>query len=228
MPSDDRNSPKPKIRKHAFSEIDQTPTGPGLYAWYAITTIGRRDWEPDVNDKGADKGRENLRRLLAKHTCRFAGAELHITAKSSFEKKWHGKLISDESIGGDLTKWVPPDVLSDPKLRGAFSNALSATTPQLAAPLYIGKAICLNTRLRYHRDKISRLQRRRSDEQIPNPKEFAERAVNLGFNDSTLEVYTWDLSEFSNEGFSNAQLESVALAIETLLNRWHRPLLGRS
>ena len=233
--------PPPRVGKHSFRDIDDAPNGAGVYAWYAIAPIGRRDWEQNVIN-GHDTGAEAFLKLLSTHTKRFANVTLSVSATSSFTTNWQGSL-EDQSIAAlatllqgnaasDANEKSLTTTINSCQLREIFANTLNHSSPTLASPLYIGKAKCLNTRLRKHRDRISVLQQRciADPSYLSLPPEtniFADRAVRLGLDDSTLEVHTWDLTPYLQRGFSMKDLSHIARSLELLLNRWHRPLLGR-
>jgi hypothetical protein len=231
----------PTLSKYAFRDVAEAPKGPGVYAWYAKAPIGPRDWQPCISD-GRDQGVDNFMRLLASHTLRFANVNLRVTADSSFDTSWEGTLkdtamdMLAQMLGGMTTTDEEEStfryVVHDAELRKVFASVLTNTTPAVAAPIYIGKSKHLSQRLQDHTSRISLLLKRcRLDrdylDRLPEHDEFADRAVKTGFNDETLEVYTWDLEQYRDLGFSDEQLHAIAVSLEFLLNRWHRPLLGR-
>ena len=232
---------RPQVRRYPFHDIDQSPVGPGIYAWYAVAPIGRRDWEPCVRGTH-DHGIDNFLRVLANHTRRFAQIKLRVTAQSSFDTNWEG-ILEDTAIESlaQLLQGLATTVeeestfrsaIRDPQLRELLATVLNVATPTIASPVYIGRAKCLRSRLKDHTDRISLLHRRCNDDptyraRLPERDLFADRAVKTGFSDGTLEVHTWDLIAFRDAGFTDDQLTAIAISIELLLNRWHRPLLGR-
>ena len=232
---------QPRVLRFAFHEIDQSPLGPGIYAWYAVAPIGRRDWEPCVRGS-RDHGIDNFLRLLANHTRRFSQIKLRVSAQSSFDTEWKG-ILEDTAIEslaqmlhGQATTVEEQstfhDTIHNPRLRELFATLLNIASPTIAAPVYIGRAQCLRSRLKNHSDRISILLHRCADDssyqdRLPEKDVFADRAVKTGFTDSSLEVHTWDLIKFRDDGFTDEQLTAIAISLELLLNRWHRPLLGR-
>jgi hypothetical protein len=233
--------PRPRLQRYAFRDIDQSPLGPGIYAWYAIAPVGRRDWEPCIRGD-RDLGAHNFLRLLANHTRRFAQITLKVSAESSFDTEWKGVLEDTgieslaQMLQGSQTTAEDESTLralvNTPALREVFATALNATSPILASPVYIGRATCLKTRLKDHSDRISLLTRRCNEDpsyrdRLPEKDIFADRAVKTGFTDSTLDVHTYDLTPYRDAGFTDEQLTAVAVSMELLLNRWYRPLLGR-
>jgi hypothetical protein len=189
-----------------------------------------------------DHGIDNFLRLLANHTRRFSQIKLRVSAQSSFDTEWEG-ILEDTAIESlaqmlhGLSTTVEEEstfhaTIHDPKLRELFAMVLNIASPIIAAPVYIGRAKCLRSRLKDHGDRISLLHRRCADDpsyrdRLPEKDVFADRAVKTGFTDSSLEVHTWDLIEFRDAGFTDEQLTAIAISLELLLNRWHRPLLGR-
>jgi hypothetical protein len=231
----------PTLRRYAFRDVAEAPKGPGVYAWYAKAPIGPRDWQQCIFE-GRDQGVDNFMRVLAAHTRRFANINLRVSAESSFDTAWEGTLKDTamdalaDVLGGmtttDEDESTFRSVVHDAELRQVFASVLANTAPAVASPIYIGKAKLLADRLQDHTSRISlllkrcRLNRAYLD-RLPEKDEFADRAVKMGFNDESLEVYTWDFTQYEATGFSKEKLNALAVSLEFLLNRWHRPLLGR-
>ena len=232
----------PTLSQYSFRDISEAPKGPGVYAWYAIAPIGARDWQSCISG-GRDQGVDNFMRLLATHTLRFSNVNLRVTAESSFDTSWEGTLKDTgmetlaQMLEGVSTTTEEEStfrsVIHDARLREVFASLLANATPAMATPLYIGKSKFLPQRLKEHTSRISLLLNRcRKDrtylDRLPEQDIFADRAVKMGFNDESLVVYTWDLIQYRAAGFSDDQLHAIAVSLEYLLNRWHRPLLGRT
>jgi hypothetical protein len=237
------SSASPNLGRFDFSEVDDAPDGPGLYAWYGQIAIGHPDWNPPGCDDY--EGANRLLRLLIKHSQRFVGGQIDVGATYSFDAKWFGRLedrAAEEftdilSQSGPRKQKKDPffalkTIVADPASRRILVNLLSTTTPNITAPIYIGKAKSLRNRLLQHTRQILRLHERvlqnpEFRDRLPLKPRFADRAVSLGFSPSLLHVFTWDLTPFVSDAMSRETLVRLARALETLLNRWHRPLLGR-
>jgi hypothetical protein len=125
--------------------------------------------------------------------------------------------------------------LNTPAMRKALFESLELSAPIFAAPLYIGVAENLRDRLATHAHNLlvhssrsarsSNYFRNVSDSKILST--FAFRAARQGFSDDNLEVWVLDIAEVADEAKNGQQLRVVAEACEWLLNRWHRPQLGR-
>lgn len=223
--------------------LDEAPEGPGLYAWYAQLRAGPRDWQVEIHN-GSDRGEEACRELLRKHTSRFALPKLSLEAQGAFSSQWAGELhdrtleeIAEALAGGTdapATTSKLDETLESEAAREALLLALSRATPILAAPLYIGVATSLRKRLRDHRDDLFMLEeaiRKRpslrdellTSENLPN---FATRATAAGLGPDSLIVYTIDLNDIA-QNQNEVSARQIAEAAEWLLNRWHRPPLGK-
>lgn len=239
---------------HRFTPltIDEAPESAGLYAWYGTLDFGPKDWELDLVE-GVDHGLGACRTLLQGHTTRFVGPPLRMAATGTFATEWRGDLRDvtserlSEELGADSrsdrtdapsderVKFAKlHDILESPAQRSLLLGTLQAAVPVLSAPLYIGVAESLRVRLRQHVDQLFKL----SDAVKRNPKArtklinrekstFASRAISLGFTQDTIEVWALGLESLNPKHASPEQLRTIAEAAEWLLNRWHRPLLGK-
>lgn len=210
---------------------------------YGQLSIGLHDW--NAADSDDDEGGRRLLRLLVKHSQRFVGGQMDVEARYSFDTRWTGRL--GDTAGKEFAEFLSPmssntprpdpfsvlkSVVSDKSTRRVLVSVLQSTVPTIAAPIYIGKARSLRSRLAQHHDQILRLHERVSTDpefrnRLPLKPRFADRAVSLGFTPSLLHVFTWDLSPFVSDSLPIAKLARLANGLESLLNRWHKPLLGR-
>jgi hypothetical protein len=235
----------------SLETVSQAPKATGLYAWYAGLNAGLKDWELEVTD-GIDVGTERLRSLLKRHTAHYCFRELETTALGAFSQTWTGQL-QDKTANilqnvlaepGDTQEQDSYDQKRAPKLQSTLESrearrlmvkALEAAIPVLSAPIYVGVADCLHTRLSQHVRDINKLtntvindpssrQRLRKEKKT----NFAVRAVAAGFSPENLQVWTCNLDLLIEEiGSKTQDARTVAEAVEWVLNRWHRPYLGR-
>jgi hypothetical protein len=238
------------FRRLAFNELDQAPDSTGLYAWYGMLRSGRGTWGVHIQ-QGADQGEARSRRALHLHADHFASAPLDVTVESAFSARWSGELLDDTSAslratlenneeltrgGGDRA--AAPKLqatLHTSTMRKTLFDVLERSAPILSAPLYMGVAESLRGRLATHAHNLQvhlRHSARDSNyfNNLDDPKArgtFAFRAARKGFSPDSLEVWVLDLAAFAEEGMDDLQLREVAEASEWLLNRWHRPQLGR-
>ena len=238
-------------QRFTLETFSQAPKATGIYAWYAQLNAGIKDWELDIVD-GNDAGTNRLRNLLKRHTDRYCLRELETTASGSFSQNWTGqlkdntaKILQDTlSTSGNDQEENSYDQKRAPKLQASLESrdarllmvkALELAMPVLSAPIYVGVASCLNTRLSQHVNEINKLSSAANDN--PEVREtlrekrksnFAARAVASGFTPESLQVWTCNLDLLVEDLESQSQdARTVAEAVEWLLNRWHRPYLGR-
>jgi len=242
------------LLKHveAFSclDIDDAPESPGLYAWYGILKVGPQDWEMKLAN-GDDLGHKACRSLLQKHTTRHASPPLSLEGRGTFASMWRGDLrdMTAETLGALLAEDISADgnatggesypsqlneVLGSSRTREILLKVLQVATPILAAPVYIGVAKSLRSRLKQHTDLLFKLSKYVSKnpearrELVNAPKStFASRAISMGFTVDTLTVWTLNLASVYPEKEDQDVLRAVAETAEWLLNRWYRPMLGK-
>ncbi len=238
------------FRRLAFNELDQAPDSPGLYAWYGALRSGRGTWGVHI-EQGADQGEARSRRALHLHTEHFASAPLAVSVESAFSSSWSGELQDgtfaslratleniEEGTLEESDRATAPKLqttLHTPTMRRTLFDVLERSAPIFAAPLYIGVAESLRRRLATHAHNLHVHTRRSAKtsnyfNNVTDPKTqgtFAFRAARQGFSPDNLEVWVLDLAAVAEEGKDVHQLREVAEACEWLLNRWHRPQLGR-
>lgn len=225
----------------------------GLYAWYGQISFGPKDWEQQISS-GVDQGEKTCRSLLQRHTSRYTSPKVTLEGRGTFSTTWRGALddvtierlqaiISGEPIPKESSRQEHPDdqkrfekfqyVLARSDLRGVLLSALKLCTPFASAPIYVGVATNLNDRLTQHTEqlfKLSELIRRNPENKkklLDSDKtSFASRALATGFNEDTVVVWTLNLGSLF-QGVERDDLRAVAETAEWLLNRWHKPLLGK-
>lgn len=232
--------------------ISQAPTATGLYAWYASLNAGPRDWELEIND-GADIGIERLKNLLRRQTDRLGFRSLEAVATGAFSQTWTGQLNDQTSDllkdilaaeSGGAQKNENYDKKRAPKLQSSLESrdsrlllvkALELAIPCLSAPIYVGVAEDLKSRLSSHANQLNTLSaavarnpdirdRLRSE----SKSNFAIRVIASGFLPANLRVLTLNLELLATDlKIENSDPRTVAEAAEWILNRWNRPYLGR-
>ncbi len=246
----------PYIKCFDFNEVENAPSAPGVYAWYAKLQIGIADWRSNFDHNNNDLGEFNLRQLLVLHSGKFDPPKYQIKAKSNFELEWKGELTPQLAqsfdkylANGNEADWKIEDKnklkevkkiqlpFKKEKTRATLVKMLEETCPFFSSPIYIGKSDNIKRRLKEHADDIKKFSRALSSEpekrQIliehirNNESSFAARVTALGFAPEQLRVYVFDLQELEDGNYSNDELETFASTIEWLLNRWHRPIAGR-
>ena len=155
------------------------------------------------------------------------------------------KILQDTlSAAGNNQEENSYDHQRAPKLQASLESrdarllmvkALEIAMPVLSAPIYVGVATCLNTRLSQHVNDINKLSSAVNDDpevrqrlREKGKSNFAQRAVAAGFTPESLQVWTCNLDLLIEDLESQSHdARAVAEAVEWLLNRWHRPYLGR-
>lgn len=228
---------------YQFLEVSRAPDSPGLYAWYGSLALFPADYKDDIVG-GVNFGISRLRESLARHTARFDPRPRRLSGRSEFGARWRGQL-QDSGRAAIRSKIIRPDAssagidssirtaTSDETLRKELVSLLQGAQPTLAAPLYIGVTNSLRRRLREHvdlynelKDAILRDPDRLADlkRSIENERtDFAHRLVAAEFEPENLSVFAWPYTT----SLSSAKTDSILRSAEWLLNRWHRPLLGR-
>jgi hypothetical protein len=235
----------PSVLEFNLQSCSEAPAYPGIYAFYANLRLGDSDIIDSEGPPGLS-GQTKLLTTLTEHTLRIATQSLNLTGRSAFNAQWKGE-ISDMSCRGiqDFLAVAASGVASTPKRLERLTQAtasepdrrlmvdlLRTLQPHFSMPLYIGTTKNLRTRLRKHTRRFYRLyhdvtvdpQKRNA---ILRPRHFAERAIKQGFRPEGLLVYCWDLRHFWKTSPEKKQLARVVLGLESLLNTWSRPPLGR-
>ncbi len=240
-------------KKFTCSTVSQAPESPGLYAWYSKVDIGDSDYVKQIFE-GKDEGATRFRASLARHTGRHNLPDMHVHIHSSFESEWKATIseLTTERFVETLYGNPPVDEQAEQgikkrlaaldksfetqKTRQLFKRILEDSVPIFASPIYIGVSDNLRRRLTEHVQYLQRLARALDRE--PQQREdlrrsasqsglFAARALAAGFDENLLEVHIQDFSEFAGGEFTVEQLRDIAGSAEWVLNRWHKPYLGR-
>ena len=228
---------------YTFLELTKAPDSPGLYAWYGSLALYPADYRDEIAD-GVNIGTARLRASLARHTARFDPRPRRLSSRAEFGSRWRGELqdagratirrtiLGSSTSEGGMDGALESATSSEP-LRRELVSILQSAQPALAAPLYIGVTNSLKRRLREHvtlyndlRDDVSRNPERLADlkRATENQRtEFAHRVVAAEFEPENLSVYAWPYTS----SLSQAEIDSLLKSAEWLLNRWHRPTLGR-
>jgi len=244
------------IARYDFDSVNTAPSAPGIYAWYAKLDAGFADYCRSYGSDGStDLGERNLRELLLRHSHKFDPEPYTATAKSTFELSWSGTLepklaTSLERILNeqDLEELRDTDREAAKKVQVAFRrektrhllvSLIKKATPFFAAPIYIGMSDNLQRRLGEHTRRILKLcdalaaDPEKRNELLGFVREgkgdtFAGRVTALELGPAQLEVYTLNIRAVAGRhAINDTEEESLALCLEWLLNRWHRPLAGR-
>ena len=228
---------------YTFLELTKAPDSPGLYAWYGSLALYPADYRDDIAGE-VNLGVVRLRESLARHTARFDPRARRLSGRAEFGARWRGelqdagrtairrKILGSSAPGGDMDGALDSATSSE-FLRRELVSILQSAQPALAAPLYIGVTNSIRRRLREHvnlyndlKDAVSRDPERLADLKRASENqrtEFAHRVVAAEFEPENLSVYVWPYSS----SLTPAEVDSLLKSAEWLLNRWHRPILGR-
>ncbi|MHA7630835.1 hypothetical protein [Corallococcus sp. M7] len=233
--------------------IDRAPDSVGLYAWYGQLSFGPKDWEQQMS-AGVDEGEKTCRSLIQRHTTRYTSPQVKLEGRGTFSTTWRGSLedatteqlraIISGEVASSEPRWHTHQddqkrfdkfqyVLARSDLRGTLLNALKFCTPFISSPIYIGVATNLRDRLKQHTDQLFKLAElvakkpeNRKKLYESDKSTFASRALAMGFNEDTVVVWTINLGSLFQE-IERDDLRAIAESAEWLLNRWHKPLLGK-
>lgn len=218
------------------------PSVPGIYAWYGKLMLGHGDIKRDISEDGEDRGVERVIEALLRHTVLFKEPDLSISVNHRFDCGWQGVLKTKiettirEGLSDRSTFSLRADVkkaLVQEKNRAMLAQILKRSYPVFSSPLYIGMSKNLNHRLNQHFRLVQKLWEFDSSERLDrieeiiaardtNDNEFAARAVKAGFAPEMLEAWVMPIDEIA----PTQAIDLIKIA-EFVLNRWHRPLLGR-
>jgi hypothetical protein len=225
-----------------IQDVDDAPRLPGLYAWYARFSVAEADWSAEFAG-GDEAARRNLLKALREHAWKFGRQIMPVRAESNFSSVWNGTLCEDPDAKWHAGTADNPTACFDERLQPSVDSDLSrqalvalldAGLPLFCSPLYLGKAAeqTLQKRLRQHAARYLRLWKRYLDdrdlpERMNTPKDFAERAIKLGFSPDDLFCFTLSADIEMLDGMEQKTLSDLIDAAEWLLNRWTTPILGR-
>jgi hypothetical protein len=243
----------PHISRHTPFGVDQAPKAVGLYAWYGEFDAGPMDWKVDVDPESSrDLGIDRLLQATSRHSARYYPPPLEVSVSGRLLRRWEGRLSSTASALMRKKLASPPSpeesetdtgldatgasalgkVLERPTLRGAFVDLVSLTAPVFSSPLYVGVTDDLRRRLGEHArdlEKFAGAVDRNPDVQSrlqQADKNFACRAVGSGFPPDALSVWTLNLETLYRD-LPAEDARVLVEAVEWLLNRWHKPQLGK-
>lgn len=247
----DPADPDELVREYSLDTIDEAEASVGLYAWYAILPAGLQDWELGIDESGRDLGADRLREVLRRQTARHFAQSMRANVTGTFSQCWSGELrdhtmelleralqshgersvVDDyDAVGATRVQ----DSLDSRDARQLLVQVLRHAAPFIAAPLYVGVAESLRTRLRRHVDQLRKYYRIASEDASARTrfridgKNFAMRAVGAGFVPDQLRVWTLCVDGLIRSLDATPQdPRGVTEAAEWLLNRWYRPYLGR-
>lgn len=178
-------------------EFGLVPEVPGVYAWYPRFS-------------GPPSQFQRFDEALAKPP----GITALVSTENGFRTRWTASV--ERGLAGSFTTKTKA-ALTDPAHLNAIWSTLQevGAAPFLMAPLYVGEAGELRTRLQQHAKALETLNL--DDIRDRHLRTFAERARRLDLKGNQLQVWYVTL----------ARSFPARVALQDLLNRWVRPILGR-
>ena len=239
------------IKELAYFDWDQlyaVEPKVGIYAWYFCPEefntddLKSEDAVLDKIDEMAEKTQipEIQTKLRGNLSLAFEG-----TLKHSF---FRAKNLSEDSKGKKSRYSTIDQAIKTVPGRTALSRFLSEAAPLLAAPLYIGVAINLKSRLNSHKTDIENLEQADVEKfeadfsEWDRDKIFAHRVNKRDIDPNHLKVGVvymhdilpekeWNDLAFVGEDNPDKAQEKIQRAwveaIETILNRLYHPILGK-
>jgi hypothetical protein len=224
-----------------LDKADEAPDQPGLYVWYGRLSVGAADWDESLAGTNS-VAQSQLLRALRDHSVKHRQQPLQLDAVANFSTRWSGGLgpvlpeAWDDEFVGTWTADGEHEVAratSSNTGRSELLSLLESVFPLFCSPLYIGLAIdqSLRSRLRQHRTQLRRHWENASRDpdypsRISQPRNFADRAIKVGFSPADLYFYTLHIEDGGN-GLPDIRHDELLRSAEWLLNRWANPILGR-
>jgi hypothetical protein len=206
-----------------WSEIDLAPETPGVYAWYSRLVISKADIDAIVkrvneakltNDA---KAREEVENALDRFIFNpYRETPYQVTLRGQLKPKFNGEVAHEpgrsESLVGRLAK--------NPERFRAIADILKTAAPWFTAPLYIGMAINLRSRLKQHKNKIIELRDTQGLGTVDDMAEagFANQVFARNFDPTNLFVHIAEVNVDTGEHND----------LENILNRINYPIFGRN
>lgn len=205
-----------------WSEIDLAPQCPGVYAWYSRLVISKADIDAVIRriseaKVGSDvHARDAVENALDRFIFSpYKEAPYQVALRGQLKPKYHGEVAHHPTKSEPLIERL----IENPERFRAIAEVLKTAAPWFTAPLYIGMASNLRSRLRQHRNKIVELRDLQSHGGGDDAPEagFANQVVARKFDPTNLFVH---IAEVDVGGEHND--------LENILNRINYPIFGRN
>lgn len=206
-----------------WSEIDLAPETPGVYAWYCRLVISNADIEAVIKRISVAKlnGETPVRAEVEEALDRFIFSPYRetpyqVALRGQLKPKYSGEVAHEPSKSESLIGRLA----ANPERFRAISDTLKTAAPWFTAPLYIGMAINLRSRLRQHRNKIVELRDLQGHGSIDEAAEagFPNQVVARNFDPTNLFVHIAEVNVDTGEHND----------LENILNRINYPIFGRN
>lgn len=213
----------PAGRSLTWSEIDLAPETPGVYAWYSRLVISKADIDAVINrvrearQQGELQARAEVEEALDQFIFSpYRETPYQVALRGQLKPKFSGEVTHEPSRSESLVGRLA----SNPERFRTVSEVLKTAAPWFTAPLYIGMAINLRSRLRQHRNKIVELRDLQGHGSIDDVAEagFANQVVARNFDPTNLFVHIAEVNVDTGEHND----------LENILNRINYPIFGRN
>ena len=206
-----------------WAKLNEAPEVPGVYAWYVRLFLGDADlrsFEGAVaQERSSKEGRPHqiVSTMLERHFFHpFQETAYKVRLDGPLKPKYRGEPAHEPSSSEGLVERL----VNNPGRLRQIANVLNMAAPFFTAPLYIGMATNLRSRLAQHKNLINEFADNPgmvgSDDGYAG---FARQVVKRGFNPTQLFVACIPIDGIE-------QQEQVDL--ENILNRINFPIFGRN
>ncbi|MBN4927159.1 hypothetical protein IEU95_09965 [Hoyosella rhizosphaerae] len=223
--------------------MDDAPSAPGIYAWYARMQTGSEDWKIRTQD-GRDVSTDAFADLLRQYASYHQPRPIPLRGEASYGGRWAGSLALEQPLdfisemrsnGEDLPDEASDlyDTISSESGRKILATMLDQAIPVFSSPMYIGVAKDLNDRLLRHRTDFDKgvqwLSKNPGEAEslATRAKNFGLRAAAKGLAMEQLEVWVIETSPSGMGDVDAVQLRSIAHTTEWLLHKIFAPVLGK-
>lgn len=210
-------------RALTWAEIDLAPETPGVYAWYSSLVISKADIEDVINrvriarHESEAKARSEIEDALDRFIFSpYRETPYQVALRGQLKPKFSGEVLHEPGKSDSLVDRLA----SNPDRFRTVAEVLKSAAPWFTAPLYIGMAINLRTRLKQHRNKIVELRDLQGSVAIDYAAEagFANQVVARNFDPTNLFVHIAEVDVDTGEHND----------LENILNRINYPIFGRN
>jgi hypothetical protein len=211
-------------RAYSWPEIEQVPETTGVYAWYSRLEIGRADVEGVIAEVTEAKEKGDVQKARAV----FSGAldrfvfgpykesPYRVELRGALKPRFGGEVNHEPSRSESLLDRL----VDQPDRFRKIAAILAGVAPGFTAPLYIGMAINLRSRLRKHKRRIIELRDNGGSPSTDDLADagFANQVAARGFEPTNLFVMIAEVPVETTEHND----------IENILNRINFPIFGRN
>lgn len=207
----------------SWSEIELAPMSSGIYAWYSHLSLSKADISAVISrielakQDSVQRARQEVEVALDKFIFNpFKESPYEVILRGQLKPRFGGE-ISHEPMKSDS---LVNRLAENPERFRIIADVLKIASPSFTAPLYIGMAVNLRKRLRWHRNKIDELRNQKNIFDVGDTAEagFANQVVARNFDPTNLFVHIAEVDVDTSEHND----------LENILNRINYPIFGRN